>query len=81
MKKLYSKPEIVFESFSVSSNIAVEVCGIDTDIPKRDTCGIEMDGGVKAFLDGVSVCNYPITDGANGTCYHNPTDSTRLFGS
>lgn len=80
MKKIYSKPEIAFESFAMNVNIAA--CKVDTDLQAKGTCGIPYGGsGLVLFLDGISQCTYPGEDGFENTCYHNPTDDTRLFAS
>lgn len=83
MKKTYSKPEIVFESFAMNVNIAA--CGFDTNLQARGTCGYPY-GGYVMFLDGISDCTgengwVVKADGENGICYHNPTDTNRLFAS
>ena len=77
MKKAYSKPEIVFENFMSSTNIAA--CGIDTNLQTRNVCGIDFGGGTVLFTTGISHCT---EEGANyDVCYDNPSDDNRLFGS
>ena len=50
MKKTYVKPEIMFESFVSSVNIAGD-CEIKTNTPNSRTCGIEWgDEGDILFL-------------------------------
>ena len=83
MKKNYSKPEIAFESFAVSVSIAG--CGIESNLPTEvDQCGFEWCGDT-IFLTGYQGCpeddSYGTDDGNSGFCYHNPTESTQLFGS
>ena len=76
MKKAYAKPEIIFESFSLSQNIAAG-CEVITDTQSRGTCGLEWGPDI-LFLDSMgNVCtgNGKVTsvggDGeANGICYH-----------
>lgn len=79
MKKAYSKPEIMFESFISSTNIAG--CGVDTNLPSKDVCGIPQGPGVTLFMEGISGCSVNVKDGDNNVCYHNPTDTNMLFGS
>ena len=77
MKKVYSKPEIVFENFALSENIANAGCEVKTNTPAQGTCGIPWADGV-LFLDSVgSLCtdDYSVPnqggDGEyNGLCYH-----------
>lgn len=80
MKKAYSKPEIVFENFSLSTNIAGD-CEVKTWLPSNNSCGLEFTGIGKVFLDTMGGCTeedgYPIPsvggDGEfNGLCYHVP---------
>lgn len=76
MKKAYSKPEIVFENFSLSQNIAGD-CEVKTNTPARGQCGIEF-GPFVVFLDtATSQCTGDgrvLEDGGdgeyNGICYH-----------
>ena len=76
MKKAYAKPEIIFESFSLSQNIAAG-CEVQTDTPSRNQCGLEWGPDI-LFLDSMgNVCTGAgkVTsvggDGeANGICYH-----------
>jgi hypothetical protein len=71
MKKIYTKPEISFESFKMTSSIATG-CKLDKDeIPLPDM-------GYTIFIEG---CEYVPVDGEFGICYDVPTDDTRVFGS
>ena len=84
MKKEYRKPEIVFESFALSTNIASN-CSIDTDLPTYQTCGVELPGIVGAvFSDTVNGCKVKVKPDNilnDYYCYHVPTDSRSLFNS
>lgn len=86
MKKTYSKPEIMFEDFTLSVNIA---SGCDTKVEGHSSgsCGYST-GGVIVFLETVTGCLDGIAlpkemDGThNGICYHTPTDDfANLFNS
>lgn len=82
MKRTYTKPEIVFEDFTLSTNIAAG-CEVRTDTQARGQCGYAW-GGKVLFLDGVAGCSDIIkNDGEffNGLCYHNPSDLNNLFNS
>lgn len=77
MKKIYSKPEIAFESFSLSQNIAAGCEYTDPKHPDLYFTGIGY-----AFTTG---CDVKFSDGGgdgeyNGICYHVPTDNN-LFNS
>lgn len=72
MKKTYSKPEILFESFAMSTSIAVG-CECDTPLPSyEENCGYPIRGGV-VFVEGTSCTTSPQgadKDQYNGFCYH-----------
>lgn len=82
MKKTYTKPEILFEDFSLSTSITAG-CDLDTPMPSyEENCGYPMQGGKIVFVDGIQACTYKPQGGVyNGFCYHNPTDQTNLFNS
>ena len=82
MKKTYSKPQIMFESFSMSTNIAAGCektfglysrgdCGIPTNVPGMTI--FNLDGG--CTVAGGEEAKY------NGLCYHVPLESDNLFNS
>ena len=83
MKKEYSKPIVVFESFSLSTNIAGD-CEHKTKLPSADTqygCGYQIRGAI-VFVSEVQGCTYHEPDGEyNGICYHVPTVESNLFNS
>ena len=84
MKKQYSTPDVVFESFSLSTTIAGN-CEVRIDTQSQGTCGYYMEGVGVAFIEGVTGCRVPITDDMslafNGFCYHVPTANSNLFNS
>lgn len=88
MKKVYSKPEIVFESFSLSVSIAA--------CQNEPVFGEDIVGGCKGYFDeqfGAVIfvsegtgCVFHDGDkefgtGDNTICYHVPVNSANLFGS
>lgn len=82
MRKAYSKPEIFFEDFSLTSSIAAG-CGITTDLQNAGTCGVSV-SGYNVFFTGMQGCNdIPVSiDGEfNGLCYHTPVEANLLFNS
>ena len=70
MKKAYSKPQIYFESFSLSQNIAAG-CEVPVGDPRLEFTGLGF-----AFTDEDNNCGYKVPgqvggDGEyNGICYH-----------
>lgn len=84
MKKTYSKPEIMFESFTLSTNIAGD-CSDKTNTPSEMQCSIsyvdEHLGTVNIFLNSIQACAWKQPDGYNGICYDVPTEGTNLFNS
>lgn len=82
MKKVYRKPAIVFENFTLSTGIAGN-CEVKTNTPSQMQCPYgENDYGYPIFLDGVSACVSKVQDGNNNTfCYHIPIESNTLFNS
>lgn len=70
-KRKYSKPGILFEDFSLSTNIAA---GCEWEANE--------DGGVNyhrytIFVEGVTGCKKVVVEGDpyyDGLCYHNPMD-------
>lgn len=89
MKKTYQKPEILFEDFSLSVNIAGD-CSIRTNTPSEGTCAYEIKVGFatwNVFTDAVAACTTKESrDGSadeiyNSICYHVPYDNSSLFNS
>ena len=89
MKKKYSKPDIFFEDFSLSTNIAA---GCEEEpTTSTDACGIKFGKGKFIFTSELYGCNRVIPDGSddrevnmvddkgNGLCYHNPTEGYNVF--
>lgn len=80
MKKIYSKPEIMFESFTLSENIAGD-CEFKTKLPSKDNCGYEAGRGNVIFISKETGCTYTSPDGYDTICYHVPNDNSELFNS
>lgn len=79
MKKTYVKPEVYFESFELSANIAAG-CVFKTN-HDQNTCAYKTATGRTIFLEK-AICEVPTQDGSyNSMCYHHPTDDARLFSS
>lgn len=86
MKKAYSRPDIIFEDFSLSTSIAAG-CTATLDNPTENVCGLKFDN-TTVFLDAVYYCQTanggtPVDDGkvGDGVCYHVPETTNNLFNS
>lgn len=81
MKRQYSKPDILFEDFSLSTAIS-GTCEVKTNTPSKESCGYDVEG-TTVFLTGINGCVFPIEDGSvnDGLCYHVPVDTNNLFNS
>ena len=55
MKKKYEKPEIMFESFTLSNNIAGS-CETRTGLQSNSTCGLDFTGLGVVFLSTMGGC-------------------------
>lgn len=82
MKKAYVQPDIVFESFSLSTNIAA-ACANNVHTQYTGYCGVPY-GKKMIFLMNVSGCHTKVADGDpvyESLCYHVPVDDNKLFNS
>ena len=77
MKKPYSKPQMVFDSFEVETNIAA--CASEAR-HQTGTCPAYI-GGMPVFTAQVTGCRFHASDGSYGVCYFVPSADTNLFGS
>ena len=81
MKKAYTKPEILFEDFSLSTCIAV-TCTYKTDLQTiESSCGWSdpRNPANVLFVQGMTGCpNGPAND---NICYHVPDGIPNVFGS
>jgi hypothetical protein len=81
MKKVYEKPQIMFESFELSSSVAAG-CELVTNLPAPMTCGYPYGREKVVFVNESTGCQFVPDDGMyNGYCYHAPTDNNNLFNS
>ena len=87
MKKIYVSPEIVYEDFSLSTNIAGD-CESIVGNPAKGTCSLPTsDPDTNIFSTGINGCDtYPEdlgfgTDTYDGFCYHVPSQNYSLFNS
>ena len=78
MKKTYSKPDIFFEDFSLSTNIAAG-CELYPTEYAGDSFVVEFGGDI---LLSDKPCDKIIQDGENeynNLCYHVPFDDFNVF--
>lgn len=87
MKKRYESPEIMFEDFSLCTNIAAN-CERIVGNPTQGTCAVLGSGGVAVFTDTMNACDFTpegmgqaSNDKWDGFCYHVPTEYSNLFNS
>lgn len=83
MKKRYTAPEILFEDFSISTNIAAG-CEEKSNLPSYNSCGLKW-GKKTLFTDELAVCTTKFSavedSPFDGLCYHNPNSDYNLFNS
>ena len=81
MKRAYNKPDILFEDFSLNTNIAAGCEKIPSN--QADGCGVRW-GNLFIFTDNLVSCTVKIVEGQsnpyyNELCYHNPTQEFNVF--
>ena len=80
MKKTYSKPDVMFESFSLCTNVAAG-CESKTPLPQSDECGLPYFNWI-IFMNEFQGCTYIEETGEwNSICYHQPSEFNNLFTS
>lgn len=85
MKRKYSSPDILFESFSLNESIASANSNCSRNITNAysNVCGLQY-GEKTIFTIAASGCQVKIQDGSpmfDGLCYHIPVGSNKLFNS
>lgn len=86
MKKAYTAPMILFESFTMSTNIA-NTCEAIVGNPNHGDCAVSGTGGVMVFDGTIEACTFTPeamggeADKWDGACYHVPVDTNNLFNS
>jgi hypothetical protein len=85
MKKTYSQPDILFESFSLNENIATANANCTRNISNQysGNCGLHY-GDKIIFTMAAAGCRVKIEDGSplfDGLCYHVPSGNNKLFNS
>ena len=82
MKKIYSTPDIMFESFALSENISNVNANCTRNITNMYSggCGFLWEGQI-LFTTTAAGCRNKLPDGAYGICYHVPTGDNKVFNS
>lgn len=84
MKREYTKPIVVFEDFTLSTNIAGD-CEVKTNLQNKDGCGwVPHDRWTLGviFASATTGCEITPSDAGYDTlCYHVPSESYNLFNS
>ncbi len=88
MKKVYTAPQILFESFTMSTSIAAGCASIVTTFAEGQ-CAIQGTGGIAVFSSSMfpATCNMTpegmggTEDIWNGLCYHVPSEGINMFNS
>jgi hypothetical protein len=84
MKKKYMKPEVMFESFTLSTNIAGD-CGWTSNVVPSDQkagCGYRDPADRFGNVIFSSFCDTTDDDGDhNGICYDVPAEGMQIFNS
>ena len=83
MKKTYMKPQIMFESFTMSTNIAAGCRFTNVTHSSGELgCGYRDERFGKVVFTSEMMCTTTEDDGEhNGICYQTPVDSNSLFTS
>lgn len=85
MRKSYTKPQILFENFALSTNIA-SGCETISGLQAAGNCGFDF-SGLMVFVSKETGCSdIQVAPGGddgefNGICYHVPTETNNLFNS
>ena len=81
MKKVYTKPGILFDSFELAQSIAA--CDVINSNPTQNACGYPiMNGLATVFISATTGCSTTEADGQyDKICYHVPDENYNLFGS
>ena len=86
MKKKYSKPEIAYEDFALSTSISAG-CELETPLASyAQLCGYPLDprrpnNSPTIFVEGAQCSNVQDDGKYNTFCYHVPYESNNLFNS
>lgn len=82
MKRVYGKPVLCIERFTLSQTIAHN-CGENLDFSMathgtKETCGWDIDGN-EIFMNPL-ICDWPVKEW-EGVCYNAPAGGLNVFNS
>ncbi|CCX45972.1 uncharacterized protein BN455_01260 [Firmicutes bacterium CAG:103] len=80
MKKTYVRPEVYFESFELSANIATG-CKLISNAAENACAVTDNDLGITYFTDAACGGNYTPPGGNDGLCYGVPQANNNVFTS
>ena len=80
MKRTYTKPEILFEDFSLNTSISAG-CEYRDANSTEGVCGYPDRDGNMIFVTGVTGCKYHQPDVDDTLCYHVPNEFNNIFNS
>lgn len=78
MKKIYQKPIVKIEDFTLCENIATG-CELKSN-HAMDVCAYE-DNGWFTFSSSIGACEIPVDQEDEKLCYHVPTEAWNIFTS
>lgn len=78
MKKTYVRPEVYFESFELSANIATG-CKLISNAAERVCAVLDKDLGYTYFTE--HVCDFWTPNETDKVCYNPPADTANVFTS
>lgn len=82
MKKVYEKPAVVFENFTLNTAIAGSCEFIVNNSTKYICAYYDEREGKHVFTSEIMACTTKQEEGSNnGICYHVPVDTHNLFNS
>lgn len=79
MKKVYTKPEIIFDSFELSQSIAAGCEGISQHA--EGACAVWLEELGTSIFATTAICKYAPPSPEDYVCYNAPTDSNNVYSS
>jgi hypothetical protein len=80
VKKVYTKPEIVFDSFELTESIAAGCSFISSNIAPYECAILDKELNYTIFSD-YSMCQSTPPGGNDSICYHVPTADYSVYTS
>lgn len=80
MKKTYISPQIMFDSFELTDNIASGCAFLNSNIQPYVCPVLEKEWGYTIFSD-LTICDSTPTGGNDSICYHIPVADSNVYTS